>query len=312
MRTAFGEEFDVPDGYLNTASIGIPSRRVADAVAAAVQDWRQGRSAPPDFDPAVAAARAGFAALVGRRGRPGRERCRGVGAGRADRGEPARRHPGAGGARASSPASRSRSRRRRRGAWSSRSAGGDDLVARAADADVVAVSVVQSADGRDRRPRRRCARRRPPAPGSCSTPPSRWAGSTSTSAGPTSWSAPATSGCSARAARRGWRSARGWSRSWSSSRTRRAGTPGTIPGPPSTGCRCGSPRTRGRSTSRPTWFSQVGAAVAVPWLAGLDRAAVRAHCAGLADALRAEVGMPPTGSAIVSVGDGSRRRRRGG
>jgi selenocysteine lyase/cysteine desulfurase len=51
----------------------------------------------------------------------------------------------------------------------------------------------------------------------------------------------------------------------------------------------------------PAWFSHVGAAVALPYLAGLDRAAVQAHCVGLADRFRAGVGMPPGGSAIVAV-----------
>src|SRR5207245_2708583 len=36
VRKAFGEEFDVPDGYLNTASIGIPSVAVGEAVAGAI------------------------------------------------------------------------------------------------------------------------------------------------------------------------------------------------------------------------------------------------------------------------------------
>ena len=61
-----------------------------------------------------------------------------------------------------------------------------------------------------------------------------------------------------------------------------------------------APDARALDTS-PAWFSHVGAAVALPWLAGLDRAAVHAHCTGLADALRAGLGMDPAGSAIVSV-----------
>jgi selenocysteine lyase/cysteine desulfurase len=65
VRTAFGESFDVPDGYLNTASVGIPPVTVADAVASAVQDWRSGAARPPDFDAPVATARAAFGELVG-------------------------------------------------------------------------------------------------------------------------------------------------------------------------------------------------------------------------------------------------------
>jgi hypothetical protein len=41
--------------------------------------------------------------------------------------------------------------------------------------------------------------------------------------------------------------------------------------------------------------------VALPWLAGLDLCAVRAHCVGLADTVRAGLGLPPGGSAIISV-----------
>ena len=65
MRTAFGRQFDVPDGYLNTASIGDPPACAADAVAAGVDDWRGGAARASDFDPAVAAGRAAFADLVG-------------------------------------------------------------------------------------------------------------------------------------------------------------------------------------------------------------------------------------------------------
>ena len=65
MRTAFGCEVDVPDGYLNTASVGVPPRFVADAVVAAVDGWRTGTGRPPDYDEPVATARLGFAQLVG-------------------------------------------------------------------------------------------------------------------------------------------------------------------------------------------------------------------------------------------------------
>jgi hypothetical protein len=65
VHTAFGREFDVPDGYLNTASIGVPPTCAADAVAAAVESWRRGTARAPDFDPAVTAGRAAFADLVG-------------------------------------------------------------------------------------------------------------------------------------------------------------------------------------------------------------------------------------------------------
>ncbi|TVT19021.1 aminotransferase class V-fold PLP-dependent enzyme [Amycolatopsis rhizosphaerae] len=65
MREVFGSRFDVPHGYLNTPSIGIPPEAAADAVAAAVTRWRTGAASPPDFDEAVAASRQGFADLIG-------------------------------------------------------------------------------------------------------------------------------------------------------------------------------------------------------------------------------------------------------
>ncbi|MDT7708789.1 MAG: hypothetical protein QOG20_4396, partial [Pseudonocardiales bacterium] len=62
-----------------------------------------------------------------------------------------------------------------------------------------------------------------------------------------------------------------------------------------------APDARAYDTS-PAWYCHAGAAVALPWLAGLDRAAVHAHCTGLADAFRTGLGMEPAGSAIVAVG----------
>lgn len=64
MKT-FGAEFAVPPGYLNTPSIGIPPSHVADAVAESVERWRRGGTRPPDFDEPVAKSREGFGALIG-------------------------------------------------------------------------------------------------------------------------------------------------------------------------------------------------------------------------------------------------------
>ena len=65
MRESFGARFDVPPGYLNTASIGVPPDFVADAVGEAVQRWRTGAARAPEFDPLVTAARQAWARLVG-------------------------------------------------------------------------------------------------------------------------------------------------------------------------------------------------------------------------------------------------------
>lgn len=65
MRHAFGADFDIGDGYLNTPSIGVPPAHVADAVEHAVRRWRTGTDTPPDFDAAVHASREAFARIVG-------------------------------------------------------------------------------------------------------------------------------------------------------------------------------------------------------------------------------------------------------
>ncbi len=64
MQT-FGAEFALPPGYLNTPSVGIPPSHVADAVAEAVERWRRGEAHPSDFDEPVARTRAGFGAMIG-------------------------------------------------------------------------------------------------------------------------------------------------------------------------------------------------------------------------------------------------------
>jgi selenocysteine lyase/cysteine desulfurase len=59
------KEFE-PDGvYVNTASIGLPPRRTLDALAAAMEAWRRGRAEAAAYDAVVNRARARFAALVG-------------------------------------------------------------------------------------------------------------------------------------------------------------------------------------------------------------------------------------------------------
>ncbi|MBB4682717.1 aminotransferase class V-fold PLP-dependent enzyme [Amycolatopsis jiangsuensis] len=62
---AFGAEFAVPAGYLNTPSIGVPPARVADAVERAVRRWRSGQDTPGGFDDVVTRSRQGFARLAG-------------------------------------------------------------------------------------------------------------------------------------------------------------------------------------------------------------------------------------------------------
>jgi selenocysteine lyase/cysteine desulfurase len=55
-----------PEGvYLNTASLGLPPRTTVDALTAVHEAWRRGRLQATDFDPVVAAARATYSRLVG-------------------------------------------------------------------------------------------------------------------------------------------------------------------------------------------------------------------------------------------------------
>ena len=58
-------EFAPSGHYLNTAAIGVPPRSCVEAVQTAVAQWAKGELAAADFDPFVASARASFARLLG-------------------------------------------------------------------------------------------------------------------------------------------------------------------------------------------------------------------------------------------------------
>jgi selenocysteine lyase/cysteine desulfurase len=304
-RTAFGADFDVPDGYLNTASIGIPPVAVADAVAAAVAGWRTGAAAAPDFDEPVERARAGFAALAG------------VDAGRVTIGSAV--SPLVGLVAASITAG-SRvlvqegeftslswpfAAQAGRGVTVTECAP-DELGERAGEFDLVAVSVVQSADGRIAN---LDALRAAQAGGTRvvldATQSLGWYDAD------LSW-ADAVVG----AAYKWLLGPRGaaWMAvapdleltplhaNWYAGVERWSSVYG-LPPDLAAGARA--------LDTSPAWYCHVGAAAALPWLAGLDRAALRAHCAGLADAFRAGLGAEPTGSAIVSIRqDGALERLR--
>ena len=295
MRDSFGERFDVPDGYLNTASIGIPSVAAGEAVTAAVARWRSGAGRAGEYDEPVARARAGFADLVG------------VGADRVAIGPAASALVGL--VAAALPAgtrvlvARGEftsvtwpfAAQAERGV-SVTEVDLAEVGSRAGEFDLVAVSTVQSADGRlvdlDAL---RVAR-----------------------AGGTRVVLDATQSLGWLDAGLSWADAvvaagykwllcpRGVA--WMAIRPELAAVPvgaGWYAGADRWANVYGLPMTlapdaRALDTS-PAWYCHVGAAVALPWLAGLDRAAVHAHCVGLADAFRAGLGMEPAGSAIVSV-----------
>ncbi|GAA5172488.1 aminotransferase class V-fold PLP-dependent enzyme [Pseudonocardia eucalypti] len=298
MRSAFGQRFDVPEGYLNTASIGLPPVAVGEAVAEAVRQWRVGTGRAHDFDEPVAVARAAFARLVGF----GVERVAigpavsalvGLVASALPDGArvlvaegdftsvtfPFAVHSGRGLTVVEAPLA--------------------EIPARAGDADLVAVSAVQSADGAVLD----LAALRAATEGTRT----RVLLDVTQAAGwlplDVAWAdAVVAAGYKWLLCPRGvaWMAVsdqlRGelvpLSAGWYAGEDPWASTYG-LPAELAADAR--------RLDTSPAWFCHVGAAAALPWLAGLDLGEVRAHCVGLANQLRAGLGLPPGESAITVV-----------
>ena len=64
MNVPVTSEFPGAAGYLNTASIGLPPQRTVDAMRAAVDDWQSGRAQASAYDAIVERGRQVFARLV--------------------------------------------------------------------------------------------------------------------------------------------------------------------------------------------------------------------------------------------------------
>lgn len=296
MRSAFSAEFDVPAGYLNTPSIGVPPVAVADAVAAAVERWRTGADVPTDFEEAVLASRQGFAELAGvpvervAVGAAVSQLLGNVAAGLpegarvlAAEGEftsvtfPFAAAPGA--TVTEVPLA--------------------ELPSRVEGFDLVAVSVVQSADGAfvDLEALRKASEA---ADVPVLLDATQAAGWTPLALDWADWvvcasykwiMAPRGAAWLAvhpRALDRGRPVAAGWYAGES--------VWGSLYGLPLR--LAAGPR---RFDLSPTWLSHVGAAISLPYLNSLDLTAVHAHCAGLADSLLTGLGQQPRGSAIVSI-----------
>jgi selenocysteine lyase/cysteine desulfurase len=298
VRSAFGQSFDVPAGYLNTASIGVPPVAVADAVTQAVRRWRTGADSPGAFDADVLAARRAWAGLVG------------VDAADVTSGASVSQLVGL--VAASVPdgtrvlAVRGEftsvtfpfAAQACRGVTVTEVAP-EDVVSRVDGHDLVAISVVQSADGAvaDLDGLRAAAASAGARVLLDATQAAGWLPLR------LSWADWVVGACykwlvSPRGA--AWLASRPDARAdmvphaanWYGGEDRWDsiyGLPLRLAGD-----------ARAFDLS-PTWFSQVGAAAAVPWLASLDLAAVRAHCVGLADTLLTELGRPPRGSAIIAL-----------
>ena len=293
LREALGERFDVPDGYLNTASIGVPSVAIADAVAGAVAQWRIGAARPPQYDRDVEAARAGWARLAG------------VPADRVASGASVSQLVGLvaasvpDGTRVLTAGNEFTSvsfpfaAQEKRGVTVTE-VPMDALVDAADDHDLVAVSAVQSADGTiadlD-------GLRTSDTPVLLDvTQAAGWLPLTLDWAhfvvgGSYKWLL-APRGAAWLAvhpdAQRPVPQTANWyggADPWDAV----YGLPLRLADGP-----------RGLDLS-PVWFSQVGAAAAIGWLAGQDLTRVRDHCAGLADTVLTALGLPGRGSAIISL-----------
>ena len=59
------KEFEATGVYVNTASIGLPPRRAVEALDNAIETWRTGRAEAAGYDELITRARQRFAALVG-------------------------------------------------------------------------------------------------------------------------------------------------------------------------------------------------------------------------------------------------------
>ncbi len=288
---AFGAEFAAPPGYLNTPSIGIPPRQVADAVAEAVERWRTGAARPPEFDQYVERSRAGFARLIGvpaERVAIGASVSNLIANVASALPDDARVLVAEGEFTSVSFPFAARG-------VSVTEAPLDELPARAADFDLVAVSVVQSADGRqvDLAALEASGAR-------VLLDASQAAGWLPLSLHWADWVVCA--GYKWLLAPRGsaWLAVhpeahertRPVAANWYAGEDPWA-TVYDLPLRLAADARA--------FDLSPVWFAQVGAAAALEYLGGLDLAQVRAHCVGLADTLLEKLGLPPRGSAIVSL-----------
>ncbi|MGW3469540.1 aminotransferase class V-fold PLP-dependent enzyme [Saccharopolyspora sp. NPDC000995] len=297
MREAFGASFDVPDGYLNTASIGVPPVDAARAVAESVMRWGSGLDGPEDFEPAVATARTAFARLIGTT--PDRVAI----------GATVSQHVGLvasslpAGARVLVAANEFTSvvfpfaAQRDRGIRVTE-VELSDIAEHAADHDVVAVSVVQSSDGRiaDLDALRQVAAANSTRVLLDVTQALGWlplqldwadwvvgaAYKWLLSPRGAAWLAVHPDAPKIQPSSANWYAGQD---PWSST----YGLPLRL-----------ANDARALDLS-PTWLAQVGAAAAMDWLAGIDMTAVAKHCVGLADEFRTALDLPAAGSAIVSV-----------
>ncbi len=309
MRHAFGADFDVPLGYLDTASIGVPSQAIADAVVQSVDRWRRAADGPLDHDAAVERAREAFGRLIDVApeqiaiGATVSQLLAPVAAGLPD------------GARVVTLEREYTSvtfpfaAHARRGVTMTE-VRRDELYDRIAGHDVVATSLAQSGDGWivDLDLLRQAAEATRAMVVLDASQAAGWLPlhldwADFVAAHGYKWllspRGAAWLSVHPRAAERGLPVAAGWY----------AAQP---PDDPAYGLPLRLRSGARRYDLSPAWISQAGAAVALPYLAELDMEAVRAHNVGLADRLLAGLGLPRRGQAIVSLDADQERLHRAG
>jgi selenocysteine lyase/cysteine desulfurase len=311
MREVFDEEFLGAADFLNTATYGLPFRRQTDALHAAFRRWELGELQGPEFDASVARAREAFARLVCM---PAESVAMGGSAsaliGLVAAAMPDGTRVAAVPGEFSSVTGPFAVQANRHVTVSELPLG--ELEARAGEFDLVAVSVVQSADGRvlDLDALRTSVEGRPTFVLLDVTQAAgwmeldlHWADAVVAavykwllSPRGTAWmavSSPLADHLVPHAAN-WYSSADPWSNTYA--------FPSNL-----------APDARRFDTS-PAWFTVLGAGIAMPWLASLDMASVQEHCTGLANQVREAVGVEPSNSAIVAleVPDAAARVERAG
>lgn len=297
-REAFGAEFVGADGFLNTPTYGLPPRFVIDALQDCIHKWQTGTMDVPSFDDHVRAGREGYAALTGL---PVDSVAMG-GTVSAVLGLVAAAIPD--GSRVATLPGEFTSTSFPFAAQTGRGVSvtelpADELVSRGAEFDVVAVSLVQSANGAvlDME----ALRRNVVGTGTLTvvdiTQALGW------KRVDLSWV-----DVTAAAVYKWLLAPRGTAWMSLSDRVSRMMTPhaanwyaGEDPWQTIYGLPMRLAGDARRFDVSPTWFSALGAGLTLPWFAALDRAAVEAHTLGLANRLRAELALPQQDSAIVSL-----------
>lgn len=311
VREAFGAEFVGAECFLNTPTYGLPPQFLIDALQRHITEWQHGTMDVPSFDDLVQAGREGYAALAGV---PVGSVTMG-GSVSAVLGLVAAAVPD--GSRVATLRGEFTSTTFPFAAQTGRGVTitelpADELVATAADFDVVTASLVQSANG---------------AVLDTATLRSTVAGTDTLTV------IDVTQALGWRQVDVGWADVtaaavykwllcpRGTAWMSLSDRVARMMTPhaanwyaGEQPWQSIYGLPLRLAADMRRFDVSPTWFSVLGSGLTLPWLAGLDGAAVQAHTVGLADRLCAELGLSPQDSAIVSlpIADAADKLKRAG